>query len=289
VSVKFLGQYLIQQRAITAEQLRQALAHLERSSVPIGQLAVEAGYLSDDDVERFSEEEAATGKPMTELFADLALLTPQQLDELLNVQHKDRQRLGHALVRLGFLSPQQLAVLLRAFDEDQAPYRAGASWLPDDLVSHAAARAILSLLPKLTSSITGVSMRVVRATHDVDSHPYRASVMSSGACPLRIELATDRGLARVIARGLTGDSKLDPEEWELTESLGELLNVIVGNAVAAMEESGVHLKLLPPEHGCARFRGTPFELVTAQGIGVLFLDPAPELLASSLELESDEA
>jgi hypothetical protein len=287
VSVKFFGQFLIQAGAITADQLRQALDLMERTNTPLGQLAVRVGYLSEEAVDTFSYEEAATGQPFAELVADLGVLSPRQLDDLLTQQAGLRLGLGDALLALGFLKPPALAAHRQTFEADQAPYRIGPAAVPPKLSSHRPSHVVVDFVPKLAASMAGVQVKVVLAEdHDaLATLPYRASVVARGSFPFRVELGADRGLATALARGLVRDPRLEPTEPELTESVAELLNVVVGNAIALLENDGIHLSLFPPEFGAARCEGVAFDLVTPDGLGSLFIDPNPELPRLSVELD----
>ena len=57
MSVKFFGQYLLLEGAVTADQLRSALELMEREHRMLGELAVEAGLLSAEDAGTINREQ----------------------------------------------------------------------------------------------------------------------------------------------------------------------------------------------------------------------------------------
>jgi hypothetical protein len=101
---------------ISAEQLVAALEAQLSTLVPIGQLALEEGMLAPRDV--FNVLRAQREAP-NELFGDLAvemgLLTRDEVMQLLMIQADRKRAIGEILVRQGVLTESQLRSEMAAY------------------------------------------------------------------------------------------------------------------------------------------------------------------------------
>ncbi|MBT6492190.1 MAG: chemotaxis protein CheX, partial [Deltaproteobacteria bacterium] len=75
MSVKFFGQYLLLEGAVSAEQLRSALELMEREHRMLGELAVEAGILSAEDAGTINREQLNRDLPFGMLAVEKGMLT----------------------------------------------------------------------------------------------------------------------------------------------------------------------------------------------------------------------
>ena len=102
MSVKFFGDFLLGEGQVERHQLRQALEHMSWLNRRIGELAVKRNLMSPDDVDRVLEAQMGSDVLFGELAVQLGLLDARQLEELLEDQHGRRVRpttpLGHAPV-----------------------------------------------------------------------------------------------------------------------------------------------------------------------------------------------
>ena len=104
-----VGELLIQEGAITGEQLEKALAIKKEGRVykPLGEVCVDLKFLSRSRLHQILSryhKRISVG----DLLINLGLITPQQLDEGLNHQKKIGGRLGEILISKGFISENAL-------------------------------------------------------------------------------------------------------------------------------------------------------------------------------------
>ncbi|MCA8961882.1 MAG: hypothetical protein KDC38_15260 [Planctomycetes bacterium] len=112
------GQHLIDRGVITPQQLVEALEAQRLDQIPVGEIAIAKGYLSYREVTRILALRV-DDRHASDLFGDVAvelgLLTREQVEELLEDQRVTRMPLGEFLVRNGALSEDRLEAELREY------------------------------------------------------------------------------------------------------------------------------------------------------------------------------
>lgn len=109
---KTLGQWLVEGGHLTELQLEQALAEKQRRpEVPLGQLCVDLGMISARDLDYLL---TRYGKRLAlgEMLVREKRITEEQLRQVLRVQRQQGGRLGEILLRLGYVSVDQLYEML---------------------------------------------------------------------------------------------------------------------------------------------------------------------------------
>jgi CheY-specific phosphatase CheX len=104
---------------------------------------------------------------------------------------------------------------------------------------------------------------------------HQAAILARGVTPLRVEVRVEHQFAVAVARGMASSPDLQPTREECDEVVAELLNIVVGNAVAMLEDDGLHLSLIPPDMAAPKRVGSIVRLDTDSGSGWLLMDPAP--------------
>ena len=148
MSVKFFGQFLIEQGEIDAGQLREALERMQSRNRSLGDLAIAEGLLAPGDAERINAAQREVDRPFGELAVSMGLLPAEDVEKLLRRQREQRLPLGEALLELGHLPVTRLGALLDCFKIDQSPYETGQILLPSALTRLRLAPLILDLLPR---------------------------------------------------------------------------------------------------------------------------------------------
>lgn len=274
MSVKFFGQFLIEQGEVDAQQLRQAIDWMSTQNVDLGTLAVRHGALTPEDTRRIHREQRRKDAPFGEIAVQLGLLTAAQVESLVREQDKARVRLGEALVRLGHLSEAKLGTLLDAFKVDQSAYEISiAEMLPAALRDIEIAAVSLDLVKKLAARLAGVVVKMAPAASCALSGEatFNASVRIRGAQSLAIAMVADLDLAKKLGGAATAYLGKTPSRELVEDALGEFLNVVAGNAIALLERKGAQCELDPPRLGRPPEGGHCFDLVTSAGRGALVL------------------
>ncbi len=276
MGVKFFGQFLIEQGEIDAGGLREALERMDARNRPLGEIAVEAGFLDPAQADRINLAQREGDRPFGEVAREMGALTPVQVDEVLSIQQKNRVQIGDVLVELGHLEAERLPALLDRFKADQAPYETEARTLPDEFSDNELAHHVLDLLPKFCMRIARVRVKTGFGLplSKLASFHYNVGVRMNGDTGLQVTLVADENFARKLAAATAGidQSKLDAD---LTfDGLGEFLNVLCGNVVAILEREGQVVELDPPQRQAALIDGIAFELAVGEGYASLVLATA---------------
>jgi hypothetical protein len=274
MSVKFFGQYLIEQGEVDAGHVREALDLLGQTNRSLGEIAVEESMLEEADIPRVNHAQRGNDRPFGDLAVELGLMTSEQLVECLRMQRERRLLIGEALVHLGHLSTERLGPMLDAFKADQAQYELGPmEQLPDPLVNNRVAPYVIDLLPKFCMRVARINVKVgdAQVLGEAPHWPHRVSLSIHAHRGLDVTLMGDRSFVARLASGTSGiaEEKLDRDL--MLDGVGEFLNVLAGNAVSALERAGVQAELGTPDYDAELADGWLFDLATSVGRSALVL------------------
>jgi CheY-specific phosphatase CheX len=276
MTIKFLGQFLIEQGEIEIPQLREALDLMELENQILGELAVAAGFASEADCRRVNGEQRRLDRPFGELAVEMGVLGSDELDELLQRQKANRLEVSDALLRLGHVVQDRMAVLVDQFKQEQAPYAFGGVDLPDGLRGNRPARFLVDLLPRFCERVAGleVKMKPPRTFTQLAPRDFVASLVVIARPGVEMALVADRGVGEKLTSGISGLDLSDLPPELAVDALGEFLNVLAGNVMAALErEEGLESRLEAPRFGVLPREGFEFELVTLYGGASFVLAP----------------
>lgn len=116
---QYFGQYLLNNKIITAEQLLEALNYQKNVRFRLGVLAINAGYLRPEDIEAVHEAQKKADKKFGEIAVEMGYLTTGQVDELLAQQNQGHLLLAQYLVDTGYLSMEQVQQALKIYKEEK--------------------------------------------------------------------------------------------------------------------------------------------------------------------------
>jgi len=280
MGIKFFGQFLIEQGAVNSDQIRAALQLMEKENRSLGTLAEAGGILTAGEAAKVNAQQRHCDLPFGELAVEMGLLSEEQVDYLLGFQEQTRLRIGQALVSLGSLPNGRLLQLLVQFENEQALFRIGDVALPQGLENNTLAATVLDLFPKLLVRIARIGVRIGtgQANADLPDFPVRIAVSVTGDVGLLICLLGDEEFSLHLA-GAT--SKLDEARLQaarknldlLADGVGEFLNVVAGNSMGVLERNNIHTTLEPPHCDPNLDSGYLFDLAVSVGKAALILKP----------------
>jgi hypothetical protein len=105
---QFFGNYLLSRNVVTKEQLLDAMQKMSSSKVKLGTLAIHAGYMTADEVDKVFIMQTHQDKQFGELAVQEGYLTEEQVAELVKKQNIDYLNLGQVLLDEGILDNTQL-------------------------------------------------------------------------------------------------------------------------------------------------------------------------------------
>lgn len=274
MSVKFFGQFLMDQGEIDASDVREALDLMEEANPTIGEIAVSLDYMTQLQANQVSAAQRDRDRSFGDLAVDLDFLTPERLVDVVQRQRADRLPIGEALVRLGAVSSDRLGTLLDAYKADQAQYEVEDLALPDGLASHHVARYVIELLPRFLMRVARMNAKIgeIRAFDGApDFVDVSVSIRLSGARVLECALVCDSAFAEAVAIATSGLSARDLDPEMIADGVGEFLNVVAGNAASAMTREGHCIELGPPDYEAEVCDGFTVDLAVGVGRANLVL------------------
>lgn len=115
---QFFGNYLLSKRAVTSEQVIQAMEEQHIRHLKLGTLAIHAGYMDAAQVDDVLMRQAQECKRFGELAVEAGYLTNEQVEDLLSQQIPIYLLIGQQLVENGALTNAQLEELITSYQRD---------------------------------------------------------------------------------------------------------------------------------------------------------------------------
>ena len=256
---QLFGHYLLNNGIIDADELHAALTAMSRIKAKLGAAAIDAGYMTAEQVEEVHELQHTMDKRFGDIAVEKGFLTDEQVRELLAKQTNANLVLGQALIDFGFITNKQFEDSLKDYKhrfslidgeteeermENEMIQILGIDSLPDsDFYAEYILLFIRNLIRFLGDdfSFSGVSRNVTVSMNYASKQkirgPINANVVLGG---------TERGFIGIAARYAGED--LSEIDGYTKACVGELLNLQNGLfAVNASNDTGVELELSPQE------------------------------------------
>ncbi len=115
---QFFGNYLLSRNIVTRKQLIEAMCKKSSIQIKLGTLAIHAGYMTANEVDRVIILQTHQDKRFGEIAIKEGYLTEMQVTELLSKQTPDFLLLGQALVEDGIIDNEQLQDLIIDYQSD---------------------------------------------------------------------------------------------------------------------------------------------------------------------------
>ncbi len=274
MSVKFFGQFLIDQGEVDASHVREALGLMEDENPTISEIAISQGHMTQVDAVRVSAKQRTRDLVFGDLAVEMELLTSEQLVDVVQRQRTRRLPVGQALVRLGHLPNDRLGLLLDAYKTDQARYEIAEIALPDGLASRRVTRYVLEFLPRFLMRVARLRAKVGEI-QSFDVAPefveIKVSVSFKGVRGLEVALVSDLEFAEALSITTSGLSARDLDPEMVADGVGEFLNVLAGNAASAVIKEGHRIELGPPDYDAELCGGWCVDLAVGTGRAALVL------------------
>lgn len=115
---QFFGNYLLSKRAVTAEQVIQAMEEQHIRHLKLGTLAIHAGYMDASQVDDVLMRQSQQNKRFGEIAMEASYLTKEQLESLLSQQIPIYLLIGQRLVENGALTDAELTEHILSYQQE---------------------------------------------------------------------------------------------------------------------------------------------------------------------------
>lgn len=114
---QFFGNFLLNEKLVTPEQLIDAMQEKNNTRMKLGVLAINAGYMTASQVERVHEMQSRVDKRIGDIAVELGYMTEDQVMELLHSQPLGYLLLGQALVDKGCMDNATFENAINSYKE----------------------------------------------------------------------------------------------------------------------------------------------------------------------------
>jgi hypothetical protein len=119
---QFFGNFLLNNHIINPDQLLEVLSEQTGERLKLGTLAMDAGYMTADEVDSIVIMQTHEDKMFGELAVEMGYLTPEQVEDLVSRQVPDYLALGEKLVERGLVTNQEFENLLLRYQSENELY-----------------------------------------------------------------------------------------------------------------------------------------------------------------------
>jgi len=249
MSIKFLGQFLLERGKIIREELLEALNLTKSTNLSIGQIALESEDLTREQIDSICICQKSTDKLFGEIAVEKKYLTQEQVDELLMIQKNERFSLRDALIQKGYLTMQELQEEMKYIQERSEAIEAKnleviqASKHPD------VEQAFIDVALKMLRRVAQMDLACYELHRDKNKQNAEYWNINqafygdiSGIFTLSISEKTFLKIASEMIQ--EQQRKID----DLSKDAGkEFVNMVLGNVAVRLSEKGTKISIKLPE------------------------------------------
>lgn len=133
---QFFGNYLLHKQLVSPDHLSEVLQSMKTTRLKLGVLAINAGLMTAQQVEKAHEEQQRVDKRIGDVMVDLGFLTKDQVESLLKTQPAGHLLLGQALVDNGYMTTTQFERALNDYKAENSISDADFSNTGDEAVKN---------------------------------------------------------------------------------------------------------------------------------------------------------
>ncbi|GAM09955.1 bacteriophage N4 adsorption protein B [Geobacter sp. OR-1] len=250
MAVKFFGQFLVEQGAISREALLKAIELQESVNKSIGDIAIEMGLMTQADVEQVNLAQRSEDLRFGDLAVKMGFLTSEALQKALQKQSESHLYIGKAIVMTGGLDAEQIDQYLAAFKADQSLYATDRVLLPSELKHQPLWEMMADLSYKMLTRVARLTFRPVpcEIVKRLEDFHIIAAMDFTGDVRCRYVFSASEEVQTQVAKAILSQEEVSHEPKEvLDDTVMEFINVVCGNIAAKSVQQGIALDILPPE------------------------------------------
>lgn len=255
------GNYLLERKILTPNELKQVLEEAKAVKVKLGILAIDSGLMNAAQVDRIHNLQASKDRMFGQLAVDEGYLSEDQLNKLLNKQKESNVLLGQVLIEKGFFNFKKYEEVLFQYRQDSNLTADEIQALKDNNV-----RKIVGIFLKTLSDVHSDILyeylelfirNIVRFIDDgirvgkaeeIDSYTYDYLV-TQGIVGKRNFFSGFSASEAVLSRfaSIYAEEEVLSIDDLAKDALGEFLNCHNGLYLSNLSHKGIDLDLLPAE------------------------------------------
>lgn len=248
MSSKFFGQFLLEKGIITRDVLLDAVEYQKSINLPLCALAVEKGYLTEEQLKALDAAETDADSTFVEVALANGMLNYAELGELSKAKSDRWVFFGEALVQRGHITLVELNRLFEEYRKEQRP--AGIALenvlqgVPEEKVISSLVRATLDMFAQYTRQIIQIAS-VKAGCEELQDFAYVFSQKVTGDKPFTYALVLPEELTLSIAGYILQEAVSKIDELAL-DAVSEFVNVVIGNACTTLDMQDYKASAEPP-------------------------------------------
>lgn len=278
---QLFGNYLLNEKLLKPEQLKNLLDLQKSIHVRLGELAVNSGFMTKDSVNEVHKTQYRIDKKFGELSIDMSLLNEEQLELLLFEQESKDMLVRQAILDKNYMTLTEFEQALDNYKMSYSISNEDFNFLINenldeiidkfynfDSCSYGAVyKKYFSLLLKNIIRFVASDFRPIEIM-PIEEYEfnYIASQKINGDFELYICISADQKTLLEFAKRYT-EENLDENDRYTQESIGEFLNLVNGIFIVNMSENNTELQLNPQE---MHSKGVLTNLTEAYRIPIVF-------------------
>ena len=262
MGVKFFGQYLLEKNVIKPDEFTKAVEYWKQRQIDFGNCAISKGYMTKEDLVTLKVKQKEVDMRLGEIAVQLHILTPAQVDEILDTQKTDNIYIGEALVRNGFMTNEELERELALFRDDQSEYSTKELLVPEKIDNPEIVREIVSLTLKLFNRVARLMVKVDNG-YVTNEEPERnfllVSISLTGTHQYEYCLSLPETLSMLVTSAITGETVKNNGSELVVDGIREFCNIVCGSIIAKLSHKGKIMDISTPQ--VAEFSNGSYNLV----------------------------
>ncbi len=245
---KFFGQYLLEKRIITGEQLSRAINYQERQKLKLGEIAVQEGFMTQAEVDQVRNAQKTTDKYFGEIAVEKRILTPDQLKKLITLQKNNHVYLGEALVHEGILSQDEVKKQLDNFKEDQKDVTQQEIKITINHPKKEYFFHFIDLTVKLLRRVADIEAKVgdMEVKKEKSETNYVTALIEfTEDINLKFVISLSQEVSKLMTKEFL-EEEIDDMEM-IAENTGEFLNIVCGNIATKLQILGLKTQISVPQ------------------------------------------
>ncbi|MCD6595788.1 chemotaxis protein CheX [bacterium] len=247
---KFFGQFLLENKYVSQEHLFSALQYQQsEDAIKIGEVAVLLKLMTPEQVQKVHRQQRQTDEYFGELAISMGFLNEEQLQKTINFQRNNHIFLGQALIELDYLTKEQLKTYLDEFENEQKPIASLEYIIPKNIDLYDEIFILMDVSIKIFRRMADLHLKIGKGFYsnkNVDNKYLISLIRLVGNPEIKYFLNLPQKVACSITRNLYKSKEVDCDDETICDSIGELSNIICGNAISHILESGRNISMTPP-------------------------------------------
>ncbi|WP_291634808.1 hypothetical protein [Clostridium sp.] len=254
---QYFGQYLLNEKYLTAEQLKASLEYQQSVRLKLGVLAINAGYMNAQQASEVHQMQAKADKRFGELAVDKAYLKEEQVEELLSSQRFGHLLLAQASIDKNYMSLDEFEKAIYEYKE-----KYNISERQFDALQRDDVEEIINIYVNLDEDKYGkvikhyIALFMRNIIRFIDSEVYTNKIMKVEKCKTKCAVsqriknsinlqtyinAEEKVFALIASR--YAEEELSIVDEMTKDSVGEFLNLNNGLYLVGMSNVGIELDM----------------------------------------------